>query len=154
EAAIGILDVLSPNDLFGVLAFDHQPEWIVPMVPVENRAFIAQAIAGLQPGGGTILHPAMQWAFESMQNVEASIRHVIVLSDGETEEAPFEELAASMAAEQITLSTVSIGREANRALMRSIALHGLGRAYFTENIREVPRILATEAMLVSPPDQI
>ena len=76
-------------------------------------------------------------------------KHVIILSDGETEEADFESLVQSMRASGISISTVSIGQGANITLMRSIAEWGLGRAYYTDDPNSIPKIFTSETKIIS-----
>ena len=48
-----------------------------------NRMRISNDIARLQSGGGTNIYPGLKEAFEILQGINAKVKHVILLSDGE-----------------------------------------------------------------------
>jgi hypothetical protein len=74
---------------------------------------------------------------------------MIVLSDGLTDEADFEKLVKDVRANNITISTVSVGIDADRDLMRDVADWGGGRSYFTNDVQSVPGIFTSETSLVT-----
>jgi Ca-activated chloride channel family protein len=149
SAALSVLEVLNPFDRVGLLAFDADTEWTVPLTEAQNRDQIAADLATLQPGGGTVLYPALEEAYQTLAGIEAAVKHVIVLSDGLTNPGEFERLARAMRAAKITVSTVAVGDDADRELMASIATWAGGRTYATQDPRNVPRIFMTETMLAS-----
>lgn len=154
EAALGVLDLMNENDLIGVLAFDSLPYWVVPPQPVENRIAIASSIASLSAEGGTNLAPALASALESLREVEASLKHLIVLSDGRSTPGDFQELTRRLRDAGVTVSTVGIGRDADRELLAQIAQWGDGRHYYTDDIRAIPQIFATETTVMTRPMRI
>jgi hypothetical protein len=54
-----------------------------------------------------------------------------------------------MGQERITVSTVSIGGDADRRLMTQLAHSGSGRSYATVDPRTIPQIFTTETLLIS-----
>ena len=151
EAALGVLDLMDERDLIGVLAFDSFPYWVVPLQPVENRISIASQIASLSAEGGTNLGPALEAVHRSLMEVEAALKHVVVLTDGRSTPADFEALTLNLRAGGVTVSTVGIGRDADRELLADIARWGDGRYYYTEDIRAIPQIFATETTVIARP---
>lgn len=151
EASLGVLDVAQDHDLLGVIAFDSAPRWVVPLQPVENRFAFAGPIASISPEGGTNMGPALEEAHHALAAVDASVKHVLVLTDGISAPADFEGIALAMRADGITTSTVGIGRDADRELLAQLAAWGGGRYYYTDNIHTVPQIFATETLLVTRP---
>jgi len=149
SAALSVLEVLNPFDRVGLLAFDADTEWTVPLTEAQNRDQIAADLATLQPGGGTVLYPALEEAYLALAGIEAAVKHVIVLSDGLTNPGEFERLARAMRAAKITVSTVAVGDDADRDLMAAIAQWAGGRTYATQDPRNVPRIFMTETLLAS-----
>lgn len=148
-AAFSSIEMLNPTDRVGILAFDSQFTWIVPIMNAMYRQEIADRLTQIKEGGGTILYPALEDAFNILQGVDAARKHIIVLSDGMTDEADFETLVTSMSAAQISVSTVSIGTGADLELMRSIARWGNGRSYYTDDPSTIPRIFTGETQIVS-----
>jgi Ca-activated chloride channel family protein len=149
SAALSVLELLNPFDRVGLLAFDADYEWTVPLTEAQNREQVAADLATLQPGGGTILYPALEAAYRELAGIEAAVKHVIVLSDGLTNPGEFEQLARAMRAAKITVSTVAVGDDADVKLMADIASWAGGRTYATADPRNVPRIFMTETLLAS-----
>lgn len=149
ETAQSVVDLLGERDLVGVLAFDQTPRWLVQPTAVSQRAHILEAVSRIRAGGGTNLYPALVAAREALQRAEARVKHIIVLSDGQTDPGDFRGFATALASERITLSTVAIGRDADIEIMRSIAGWGRGRAYVAHDAYSIPRILAAEALLAT-----
>ncbi|HTN77523.1 MAG TPA: VWA domain-containing protein, partial [Pirellulaceae bacterium] len=84
-AAIAAAKQLGKQDYLGVIAFDGGPRWIVKMNKAANVDLIAKRIARLDADGGTDMFPAMRDAHLALKNVNASVKHMIVLTDGQTQ---------------------------------------------------------------------
>jgi hypothetical protein len=149
RAALSSIELLKPLDRVGVLAFDSGRDWVVPMTEAGVRRPIAERLRDLKVGGGTDLYPALEEAHRVMRREQAKVKHLIVLSDGLTEGGKnFDRLAARIAADGITLSTVAMGADADRALMARLAALGKGRYYHADDPRNVPRIFTSETMTI------
>ncbi|MGQ0568164.1 MAG: VWA domain-containing protein [Armatimonadota bacterium] len=149
ETAQSVVDLLGERDLIGVLAFDQVPRWLVRPTPASERARILDAVSRIKAGGGTNLFPALEAARDALRQVEAKVKHVIVLSDGQTDPGAFQNLVTGMSDEKITISTVSIGRDADLEIMRNVAHWGRGRSYVTRDLYSIPQILTAEALLAT-----
>lgn len=143
-ASLGALDLLEENHRFGVITFDSQPEQTVPLAPVRSKRKAEDLIARFTAGGQTNIYPALQLAYRVLADVKAKSKHVILLSDGDTQPADFQRLATRMAEAKITVTTVAIGAEADLALMENIARWGKGRYYHTVSPDRVPKIFVDE----------
>jgi Ca-activated chloride channel family protein len=146
---------LTSKDSIGVLAFDTKPHWVVPISTAGNEARLRDSLHSLGADGGTFIYPALVEALRGFQSDprvrSARIKHIILLSDGDTPPADFKTITLGMAAEGITLSTVCIGCGSDRfdaPLMSRIADWGQGRFIFTERLQHVPRIFAQETRRV------
>jgi len=148
-AVFAAVELLNPFDQVGMLAFDSDFEWTVDLIEAGEREKIAGELRTLSPGGGTDLFKALGEAYRKITAIPSATRHIIVLSDGLTSEADFDSLVHSIAADQITLSTVAVGEDADLKLLRRMAELGGGRGYFTDSAENIPRIFTTETMLVS-----
>ena len=150
SAAFAAIEVLNPLDRVAVLAFDSEYEWTVGLTEAINRGRIAEELATLAPGGGTDLFRALQEGHRVMAAHRAKVKHVIVLSDGLTETGvDYDSLCRRIADDGITVSTVALGRDADRALMRKIATCANGRFYYTDNPENIPHIFTAETIVVS-----
>jgi uncharacterized membrane protein len=143
EAAAG---TLSPAQLIGVLSFNNDSNWDVPLSRVrDSRATLHQAIASITASGPTAIYPALEFAYDALAGVRARSKHVILLSDGQTAARDFEGLVRKMAAARITVSSVAFGPDADAMLLRSIAKWGGGRDYVVQDAQQIPQIFVREA---------
>jgi Ca-activated chloride channel homolog len=149
EAASLVVEQLDPKNEVGVLAFDTEFSWVVPIQPAKNKDAILQQIATIKAGGGTTLFPPLKEAYEAIYDRDAVLRHVLVLTDGEVETADFDGLVRRMQKDKITVSTVAVGDDADLKFLTNMARQGHGRFYYTNDAANVPRILAQETQLAS-----
>jgi Ca-activated chloride channel homolog len=149
QAAMAAVELLSARDSIGVVAFDSRPFTVVDLTQAAHRDSINASIDAIAAGGGTSMYPALAQAREMLNGGTSRIRHVIALGDGQSEPGDFHGLAAEMAEEGITLSTVALGEGADRELMRAIAELGKGRYYETMDPSSVPVIFTKETMEAS-----
>jgi uncharacterized membrane protein len=148
-AAASAAELLNATDHVGILAFDAEWDWVLPFRQVGNGEWISESLSALTSDGGTDLHKAMGEAHRAFAGKQAAVKHLIVLSDGLTDKKDFPSLVRRMAQAGITVSTVSIGQDADKALMLGIARDGKGRAYATSDPASIPRIFTTETLLVA-----
>jgi Ca-activated chloride channel family protein len=148
-AAITAADIMNPSDQVGILAFDAAWDWTLPFRPVGKGEWINDKLAALQSDGGTDMYKAMVEARRAIAGKEAAIKHVIVLSDGLTDKADFQALVQQLARGGVTVSTVSVGNDADVKLMAEIAREGRGRGYVALDPQTIPQIFTTETLLIS-----
>lgn len=150
EAARETVNIMGKDDKVGVIAFDASPDALVPLQSAANKTRIRSDIARMQPSGGTNIAPALQQAVLELAQTRAALKHIILLTDGASPPGNiFTELATLMQVERITCSTVAVGREADRGLLKRIADAGSGRAYFTADPYSIPRIFTKETSSVA-----
>jgi len=150
-AAIAAVKVLGPQDYVGVVAFDTLPQWFVKMKKAAEQANILNSIRKITVGGGTNLGPALEEGLAALAKTDAAVKHLIVLTDGQTE-GPDRCLEAVRKRQTgITVSTVSIGDDSARPLLDRMAKIGGGKFHFVRSPRAIPRIFIEEAGVVSRP---
>lgn len=150
-AAVAAVDVLGPRDFVGVVAFDDRPDWVVPVSPVGDGEAIRRRIAGLASMGGTDLYPAMVEGYEALQRTRAAVKHMVILTDGQTPMNQHRELSAAMHQQGITTTAIAVGQDADRSLLTGIARTGGGKFYQVHDPRAIPRIFMKEALRVARP---
>ena len=69
-----------------MLIFDNSFQWAVPIRKAEDRTLIKRLIGGVTPDGGTQIAPALAEAYRKIQTSTATYRHVVLLTDGISEE--------------------------------------------------------------------
>jgi uncharacterized membrane protein len=147
EAAKAPLKALRDSDQFGVLSFNTNAAWIAPLQPASNRNQLNTGIETLSAGGGTNIYVGLEAALAELKSAPDEVKTVILLSDGITQAADFQSLAASMIRAGINVSSISVGRQSNRELMADIAMWGRGRAYYIDSYDRVPQIFIKETEL-------
>jgi uncharacterized membrane protein len=150
EASKSAVELLGPQDQVGVLVFDTQTRWASELRSAAEKGYVLDRISGITADGGTVMYPAMEQAFQALQNATAKYKHVIILTDGISEPGDFQGITTRMAGASITVSTVGVGEDADQNLLKQIAESwGKGRYYFTADPSSVPQIFAQETMTAS-----
>ncbi|MFV1994016.1 MAG: VWA domain-containing protein [Verrucomicrobiales bacterium] len=147
SAAIATSEILTRKDYIGVYAFDSNAHVVVPMARVTSSSSIANQIAALSSGGGTNIYPGMALARSELGKVRAKIKHMIVLTDGQTSGQGYQALASQCRGEGITISTVAVGAGAQVGLLQAIAAAGGGQAYVTMDPSAITRIFTQDTMV-------
>jgi Ca-activated chloride channel homolog len=145
-AAIGAVNNLRPVDEVGVLMFDNTFEWAVPVRKAEDKAFINNRIAGIRPDGGTQIAPALTEAFNRMKPVQAASRHIVLLTDGISEEGNSFNIATAAKNENISISTIGIGQDVNKSYLEKVAVAAGGESHFVIDLGQLEQILVKDVM--------
>jgi uncharacterized membrane protein len=149
EAAHLVVDLLDERNEVGILSFDTEFVWHVPITAAKDKRAIHREIAAIKAGGGTDGYPAVREAYKALYDRDALLKHVIFLSDGQMTRGDFAGLVRRMLKDKITVSGVAVGSDADLQLMMDVSKWGRGRFYFTEETSTVPRIFTLETQLAS-----
>lgn len=149
RATIVAVDNLRDSDQVGVLTFDSQYEWQVELRAADDKSAIKEQIKRINEGGGTTIKPALLEACEVLSESEASIKHVVLLTDGMGETNDFQDVINAYTSEGITLSTVAIGSFSDTQLLEQLADQCDGRYYYSDLGSDIPKIFANEVFLGS-----
>jgi Ca-activated chloride channel homolog len=145
-AAIGVVDNLRPVDMVGVLIFDNSFQWAVPIRRAEDKAMIKRLIAGIVPDGGTQIAPALAEAYRRVLPARSTFKHIVLLTDGISEEGDSLDLSKEAAAQHVTISTVGLGQDVNRAYLEKVATMANGKSYFLNEPAGLEQILLKDVM--------
>jgi len=148
EAAISAAELLGEYDQIGIVAFEDQPRWVIPPTPATDLGVVQAAIAEMQPGGGTEIYPALRMAYDGLAPIDAKVKHVILLTDGEAPRGDYPGLTQQMKDANITLSTIGIGSDADTNLLQELATLGNGRYYDGNDPFDLPRLVVKETQQV------
>ncbi|MGA2724905.1 MAG: VWA domain-containing protein [Bryobacteraceae bacterium] len=140
-AAIGVVENLRPIDLVGVLIFDNSFQWAVPIHKAEDRAFIEQLISGIVADGGTQIAPALTEAYRRILPQPAAYKHIVLLTDGISEEGDSFQLTRQALANHVTISTVGLGQDVNRPFLEKVASSADGKSYLLNDPSGLEQIL-------------
>lgn len=145
-AATGTVSNLRPMDEVGVLAFDNSFAWIVPIRKADDRNLINARIAGIFANGGTQIAPALTEAYSRILPIEAPYRHILLLTDGISEEGNSYELARTALSRRVSISTVGLGADVHREYLQRIADLAGGKAYFLREPSGLEQIVLRDVM--------
>ncbi|MDE0484702.1 MAG: VWA domain-containing protein [Candidatus Poribacteria bacterium] len=132
---------LKGEDQAAVIGFDVKIRDISSLTP--DHDVLISAVGRLKPTGGTTaMGKAIETAGKMLKSSDAKRRHIILLSDGKSEGEPskFIDTAKDLAEARIVITTIAIG-DADKKLLKEIAIAGNGRSEDVKNIQELPDIL-------------
>lgn len=149
EAIYQSVAVLSERDTVGVVSFDEYAQWVVPAQQGIAPEAVQQAIAPIGPEGPTNVRAGLLAAEEMLAQVDAKIKHVILLTDGWSQ-IPGDplEVARSMRDKGITLSVVAEG-VGSAPYLQQLADIGGGRYFPTQRLEDIPQIFLEETIKIS-----
>jgi Mg-chelatase subunit ChlD len=143
---------LGPADEVGVIYYDFQHKWHIPLQPIAgNKASILAQIDKMSPGDMPDFDPALRMAHQALidPKKELATKHVIIISDGDPNYTPG--LLAGMKKDKVTVTTVGVACHGPNEdqKMAGIAKATNGRAYSVKDPRQLPAIYIKESRLVS-----
>ncbi len=148
RAAVALVNQLAAEDLAGVLAFDTKAYVVMEMQPVGNaRQELIDKLVKLHSTGGTDVLPALIAAQNRLEPLDAQIKHVILLSDGQT---PFNlglyrALMESFRQDGISISTIGIGAAfINEEYLQWLADKSGGNYYLLQTLDDLPKLVAQD----------
>ena len=149
EAALTVVRQLKDQDLVGVIAFDSQPHEISPLLPLrENREHLESVLPRLVENGGTDFYDALVSARTQLQASRVTRRHIILLTDGDTNRAApaeYRALTRGLADGKISVSTIRIGdNTVNLKLLQDLSEQTGGEFHYVENAQSLPDLMLRE----------
>jgi uncharacterized membrane protein len=150
DAAYLAATQLSNTDQVGVVVFDTQAQWQVPLGPMGNPSNLVSPIGRIAPGGGTNIYSGLVPAVDALKNATAKNKHIILLTDGQDSEGlDYSKVKADANKAGITISTVGLGEDVNTAFLQDLATSAGGRYAFVDDPTNLPKIFAKEAHLAA-----
>ncbi len=152
------LEVLGPMDYCGVLQYGTLGDsWLwggrTGMMRVgPNRTAMISNMRAMAPGDMPDFGPSMGMALQSLNATPASIKHMIIISDGDPTPPPGG-LLGQFTTAAVKISTVAVGThgQAGHQTLQNIATTTGGNYYVASNPTALPKIFQREAMRVSRP---
>lgn len=148
DAAASAVDNLRDTDSVGIISFDDKYGWNVVIQKAKDKQDIKSGIYGIRDGGGTNIYPAVREAYDKIKDLDCQLKHIILLTDGQDSYYDaFPGLIEKLEQNNITLSTVSIGTDADDKFLQRLAESSGGRFYNTKAGTGLSRIFAQEVYL-------
>ena len=146
-AAETAVDQMRSTDYVGVISFDDSYSWVVEPTLASDKKAIKEQIETIAEGGGTTIQPALWAALQGVADCDVSIRHVILLTDGQGESRNYSAITSAYNENDVTLSTVAVGDGSDARLLEQIADDCGGRYYYSDMASDIPKIFAQEVFL-------
>lgn len=125
QAAMNLIEKLTPRDRLSVVAFDHRAKTIVPNQTLENTESVKQQINKLTADGGTAIDEGLKLGMEELaKGKQDTSSQVFLLTDGENEHGDNErclKLAQLASESSITLNTLGFGTHWNQDILENLA---------------------------------
>jgi len=148
RAAVEMVNQLAPEDLVGILAFDTKPYVVAEVQPAgQVRPTLVETLVRLRSSGGTDVYPALTAAADRLGLTGATLKHIILLSDGNTpfHRQAYNALAASLRLDGTTVSTIGIGSAfINTDYLEWLAASTGGTFYHMRHLDELPELIARD----------
>ncbi len=155
EGVSNVIELAGERDFLGVVTFSDSVKWVFKPTRASesNKLQMLRALDAVQAEGGTILEPAFRQAIQALRDSRASVKHIILLTDGQIADADgnaappdFAALARDAKKSGITISSIGVGGDADFTRLKAIAQAGGGRYYEALQVDTLPRIFTTEAL--------
>ncbi len=155
KAALESAQRLGRSDSFSLISFGLRPRTLLPIGPAYRTLSLRRALARLDASEGqTHGYPAVIAAWKQLKRSPASIRHVVLLTDGLFQDIgrDFRKVFAAMKREGIGLTVIAVHTSALDAmnfipLKRMVEDQGW-TFILTKNSRRIPRLVLGEVELL------
>ncbi len=149
EAIIRSVNLLGPLDRVGVISFDENAAFVVPIGPADNRGQIALQVAGLRASGGTDIYAGVLAVSQTLPDDPGALKHVVLLTDGGASPEGIPELVRQMYEEHgITFSVIAIG-QGYAPFIEELPELADGRFHYAYNADTIPEIFTEETVIAT-----
>jgi Ca-activated chloride channel homolog len=157
-ALLTFISQLRESDVLSIVVFDSEAQVLLPARPLGDRETVKQLIRGIEPGSSTNLHAGLMLGYgEALRSYKRdATNRVVLLTDGianrgVTEPAQIAKDSLGFNDRGIDLSTIGVGLDLNKDLLRQLAKSGRGLFHFVADAQEVEKVFLKEVQsLVSP----
>jgi hypothetical protein len=157
EVAKQAINALGPMDYCGLLHWDGDDRWLwgdpQGIVQVgERRNMMLARLGRMTPGDMPEFGPSMRKALTAFNRVNASVKMMIVISDGDPS-PPQNSLLNAYSAAGVQVTTVAVGAHgpAGHKTLQDVANSTKGNYYVVRDPRALPRIYQAETRRVAKP---
>jgi Ca-activated chloride channel homolog len=151
QAAMQLVDRLTPNDIFSLVVFSDEAHVLVPAQKVEDKDALKEKIESIEADGSTALYAGVQMGADQLDEFLSSkrINRVILLSDGLANVGPstpreLRHLGSQLAERGISVTTIGVGDDYNEDLMAGLAEASDANYYYVNDVETLPAIFSKE----------
>jgi Mg-chelatase subunit ChlD len=158
SALLALVSQLRDTDTLSIVVFDTNAQVLLPARSLSDRIYIKQLIRNIAPGGATNIHEGLMLGYqEARKNYRKdATNRVILLTDGianrgETDPEKIAQDSLRFNDQGIDLSTIGVGLDLNKDLLRELAKSGRGLFHFVADAEDVEKVFIKELQsLVAP----
>jgi hypothetical protein len=150
-ASLGLVENLRQTDMLGILQFSENFNWLVPIHDYREKDGIDRQIDEMDVGGSTRIAPALAEAIRQITPIRATSKHIILLTDGISEDPASFALARRAALRRVTVSTAALGDEANRQYLDKLAKSGRGAFLLIRDPFDIDSALFSDLLFFTSP---
>jgi len=143
EAILRAAEAMAPTDQLGVVTFNENAHWQVRTAPIDFGALDAGLDFGAD--GNTNIYAGLKAAYDDLIRNPASLRHIILITDGWSTSGAYDALLTDMREAGITLSTIGTGG-GSASILRRLAEQSGGRYYDAVDATTIPDIFLRETI--------
>jgi Ca-activated chloride channel family protein len=158
SALLTLVSQLRETDVLSITVFDSEAQVLMPARTLSNREAVRQLIRGIEPGSSTNIHAGLMLGFqEALKNYRKdATNRVVLLTDGIANQGVTDPTQIALDALRysdrgIDLSTIGVGLDLNKDLLRQLAKTGRGLFHFVADVQDIEKVFLKEVQsLVSP----
>ncbi|HEU0173229.1 MAG TPA: VWA domain-containing protein [Blastocatellia bacterium] len=158
SALLALVSRLRETDTLSIVVFDTDAQVLLPARSLTDRGYIKQLIRDIAPGGATNIHAGLMLGYSEVRKNyrENATNRVILLTDGianrgETEPEKIARDSQRFNDQGIDLSTIGVGLDLNKDLLRELAKSGRGLFHFVADSEDIEKVFVKELQsLVAP----
>lgn len=158
QSLMAMVSQLRAADVVSIIVFDNNAQVLLPAQRIGDGAAIKKAIGQIEPGGSTNLHSGLMLGYaEARKNLKPdATNRVVLLTDGIANTGvtdPKEIIRDSLPFNEagIDLSTIGVGLDLDKDLLRQLANGGRGLFHFVADSADIEKVFVKELQsLISP----
>src|SRR5690606_12892770 len=136
-------EALAPSDQLGVVTFNENAHWAVRTAPIDFGTL--DEGLGFRADGMTNIYAGLKAAYDDLIENPASLRHIILITDGWSTSGAYDDLLEDLQEAGITLSTIGTGG-GSAGLLERLAEDAGGRYYDAADASTIPDIFLRETI--------
>lgn len=158
EALLTLVNQLRETDTLSIVVFDSEAEVLRPAREVGDREEVRRLIRRIEPGSSTNIHAGLVLGYkEALKHYRREgTNRVVLLTDGianqgVTDPAQIARDSLSFNDRGVDLSTIGVGLDLNKDLLRDLAKSGRGLFHFVADTQDIEKVFLREVQsLVAP----
>lgn len=157
-ALLTFVNQLRETDVLSITIFDSEAEVLMPARVIGDKESVRRLIRGIEPGSSTNIHAGLMLGYhEALKNYRTNATNrVVLLTDGianrgVTDPDRIAQDSLRFNDRGIDLTTIGVGLDLNKDLLRTLAKSGRGLFHFVADTEDITKVFVKEVQsLVSP----